>query len=151
MINLYSKRQLIIELQSLGLSKRQIKEAKLNKAKQIIKFYFNKGKKDKVILLYLQKININLRYLTFLLTYIVKQFINFFITLIFIYLLFFYIKSLYSLKKIRKQLNLLHQQNCSDEDLVKVILYETKYSNKYYGIRAMQHHLKIAYKIFASR
>ena len=89
MINLYSKRQLIIELQSLGLSKRQIKEAKLNKAKQIIKFYFNKGKKDKVILLYLQKININLRYLTFLLTYIVKQFINFFITLIFIYLLFF--------------------------------------------------------------
>jgi hypothetical protein len=89
LINLYSKRQLIIELQSLGLSKRQIKEAKLNKAKQIIKFYFNKGKKDKVILLYLQKININLRYLTFLLTYIVKQFINFFITLIFIYLLFF--------------------------------------------------------------
>ena len=63
MIYLCSKRQLIVELQLLGLSKRQIREARLNKMKQVIEFYFNKGKKDKVILLYLQKMNINLRFL----------------------------------------------------------------------------------------
>ena len=56
-----SKRQLITELQILGLSKKQIKEAELKKAKELIKYHFYRGKRDKIILLYLQQKNIKLR------------------------------------------------------------------------------------------
>ncbi|RGB24289.1 hypothetical protein C1646_773299 [Rhizophagus diaphanus] len=59
--------------------------------------------------------------------------------------------SLNSLKKFRRQLHLSRRQNYPDEKLVQIILYETQHSNKYYGIRAMQHRLKVAYQIFTSR
>ena len=57
----FSKRQLITELQVLGLTKKQKKEKFDKRLHEIVKNYFYQGKKDKVILLYLQRQNINIR------------------------------------------------------------------------------------------
>lgn len=48
-------------MQLLGLTKRQKKEKFNKELSEIVKNYFYQGKKDKVILLYLQKQNINIR------------------------------------------------------------------------------------------